>query len=190
MSEAKSKGRPTLAEAATDQVAAESFAEYLGEAVVDRAGARSAARSVKDVVVTVRMTADDADALAYIQAELGSASSPDAVREAIRNVAANMRGQTYRSGKAQRPSVNADKALLEDIREAIDGVTKSYNARTREVHYVGHNWNQIAKVANATGTADVDAMRGIERELSAIRIQMAKDAKRDTKALEVLRCLL
>lgn len=186
MSVAKSKGRPTMAEADTDQVVAESLAVSQGAAFGERAGGRSSARPVKDVVVTVRMTADDADALAFLQAELGAASGPDAVREAIRHVAALLRSETYRSGKVQRPVVNVDEALLADIRDALRDVTRSYNERTREVHFVGHNWNQLAKVANATGTVDTDALRGVERALVEIRKQMRADAERDAKSLEVL----
>jgi nucleoside phosphorylase len=190
MSAAKSKGRPTIAEAGTGQVIAESSAVSQGAAAGERADERSSARPVKDVVVTVRMTAEDADALAFLQAELGAASAPDAAREAIRHITALLRSETYRSGKVQRPVVNADEALLAEIRDALRDVTKSYNERTREVHYVGHNWNQLAKVANATGTVDTDALRGVERALIEIRKQMGADAECDAKALEVLTRLL
>lgn len=184
-----SKRRPTMAEADTPQVAAESSAVSRGAAASERADERSSARPVKDVVVTVRMTADDADALAFLQAELGAASAPDAVREAIRHITALLRSETYRSGKVQRPVVNADEALLAEIREALRDVTKSYNERTREVHFVGHNFNQVTKVANATGGVDTDALRGVERALVEIRRQMTADAERDAKALKVLACL-
>ncbi|MGO4689463.1 hypothetical protein [Glaciibacter sp. 2TAF33] len=190
MSEAKSKGRPTIAEADTEQVIAESSVVSGGAAACDRPDERSSAGPLKDVVVTVRMTAEDAESLAFLRSELGAASGPDAVRESIRNVAAILRNETYRSAKAQRPANDVNETLLADIRDALREVTKSYNERAREVHFVGHNWNQIAKVANATGNIDSDAMRGVERALVKIRMQMTADAERDTKALEVLTFLL
>src|SRR5680860_850731 len=103
MSVAKSWERPTMAEADTPQVVAESSAVSRGAAASERADERSSARPVKDVVITVRMTADDADDLAFVEAELGAASGPDAIREAIRHIAATLRDETYRSAKTQRP---------------------------------------------------------------------------------------
>ena len=186
MSVAKSWERPTMAEADTPQVAAESSAVSRGAAASERADERSSARPVKDVVVTVRMTADDADDLAFVQAELGAASGPDAIREVIKHVAALQRDESYQSAKAQCPAVDIDEALLMEFRDAFREVTKSYNERTREIHFIGHNWNQIVKVANATGKVDTDAIRGVERALIDIRWQMMTDAERDAKALKVL----
>ncbi|TFB59931.1 plasmid mobilization relaxosome protein MobC [Cryobacterium sp. Sr3] len=186
MSEAKSWERPTMAEADTPQVAAESFAVSRGAVAIERADERSSARPVKDVVVTVRMTADDADDLAFVQAELGAASGPDAIREVIRLVASLQRDETHQSAKAQRPVAAVDEALLAEVRDAVRGVTTSYNERTRELHFIGHNWNQIAKVANAMGKVDTDAIRGVERALVDIRMQMTADAERDAKLLAVL----
>ena len=186
MSVAKSWERPTMAAADTPQVAAESSDVSRSAAASERAGERSSARPVKDVVVTVRMTADDADALAFVQAELGAASGPDAIREVIRLVAALQRDETHQSAKAQRPVAAVDEALLEEVRDAVRQVTTSYNERTRELHFIGHNWNQIAKVANATGKVDTDAIRGVERALVDIRMQMAADAERDAKLMAVL----
>ena len=186
MSVAKSWERPTMAEADTPQVVAESSAVSRGAAASERADERSSARPVKDVVVTVRMTADDADDLAFVQAELGAASGPDAVRESIRHIAATLRDETYRSAKAQRPVVAIDEALIAEARDAVREVTTSYNERTRELHFIGHNWNQLAKVANATGKVDTDALLGVERALVEIRRQMTADAERDAKLLAVL----
>ncbi|TFC32903.1 plasmid mobilization relaxosome protein MobC [Cryobacterium sp. MDB1-18-2] len=187
MSEAKE--RPTMAEADTQHVVAESSAVSGGAARSERAGERSSARPVKDVVVTVRMTTEDADALAFVQAEFGATSGPDALREGIKLVAALLRGEDYRSAKAQRPVVDIDEALLTEVRDAVREVTTSYNKRTRELQFIGHNWNQIAKVANATGAVDTDAILGVERALEGIRRQMTADAERDAKALAVLACL-
>ena len=189
MSAAKSKGRPTIAETGTDQVAAESSAVGRGLAAGERRNERSSVRPVKDVVVTVRMTSEDSAALAFVQSELGAASGPDAIREVIRIVAAIQRDETYRSAKAARPVVHADRELLEHIRDALQIVAKNYNDRSREVHFIGHNWNQIAKVANATGGVDANALLGVQRALIEVRKQMAADAERDAKALEVLACL-
>ena len=186
MSEAKSWELPTMAEADTPQVAAESSAVSRGAAASERADERSSARPVKDVVVTVRMTADDADDLAFVQAELGAASGPDAIREVIRLVAALQRGESHQSAKAQRPAAVVDEVLLTEVRDAVREVTTSYNERTRELHFIGHNWNQLAKVANATGKVDTDALRGVERALIEIRRQMMADAERDAKVLAVL----
>ncbi|MDH6238200.1 hypothetical protein [Cryobacterium sp. CG_9.6] len=186
MSEAKSWERPTMAEADTSQVAVESFAVSCGAAASERADERSSARPVKDVVVTVRMTADDAVDLAFVQTELGAASGPDAVREVIRLVAALQRDESHQSAKAQRPAAVVDEVLLTEVRDAVREVTTSYNERTRELHFIGHNWNQITKVANATGKVDTDAIRGVERALVDIRMQMAADAERDAKLMAVL----
>ena len=182
MSVAKSWERPTMAEADTSQVAAESSV-VSSAAASERANER---RPVKDVVVTVRMTTDDADDLAFVQTELGAASGPDAIREVIKHVATLQRDESYQSAKAQRPAVDVDEALLMEFRDALREVTKSYNERTREIHFIGHNWNQIVKVANATGKVDTDAIRGVERALIDIRWQMMTDAERDAKALKVL----
>ena len=186
MSEAKSWERPTMAEADTSQVAVESFAVSRSAAASDRAGERSSARPVKDVVVTVRMTAVDADDLAFVQAELGAVSAPDAIREVIRVVAALQRDETHQSAKAQRTVDAVDEALLAEVRDAVREVTTSYNERTRELHFIGHNWNQLAKVANATGNVDTDALLGVERALVEIRRQVTADAERDEKVLAVL----
>lgn len=186
MSVAKSWERPTMAEADTPQVVAKSSAVSRGAAVSERADERSSVLPVKDVVITVRMTADNADDLAFVRAELGAASGPDAVREVIRLVAALQRGNTYRSAKEQRSVAVVDEALLADVRDAVREVTTSYNERTRELHFIGHNWNQIAKVANATGKVDTDALLGVERALVEIRRQMTADAERDAKVLAVL----
>lgn len=186
MSEAKSWERPTMAEADTPQVAAESSAVSRSAVASERANERSSARPVKDVVVTVRMTADDADDLAFIQAELGAASGPDAIREAVRHIAVTLRDAPYQFAMAQRPVADVDEALLTEVRDAVREVTKSYNERTREIHFIGHNWNQLVKVANATGRVDTDAIRGVERALTDIRWQMMTDAERDAKALKVL----
>jgi len=186
MSAAKSNGRPTMAEADTDQVVAESSAVSRSAAASERADERSSARPVKDVVVTVRMTADDAHDLALVQAELGAASGPDAVRSVIRLVAALQRDETHQSAKTQRPVAAVDEALLAEVRDAVREVTTSYNERTRELHFIGHNWNQIAKVANATGKVNADALLGVERALVEIRRQMTADAERDAKVLAVL----
>ena len=186
MSEAKSWERPTTHEVDTPQVDAESSAVSRSTAASQRANERSSARPVKDVVVTVRMTADDAADLAFVQAELGAVSGPDAIREVIRHVAALQRDEVYQSAKAQRPTAEIDEALLSEFRDALREVTKSYNARTREIHFIGHNFNQIVKVANATGQVDTDAIRGVERALTDIRWQMTADAERDAKVLAVL----
>ena len=190
MSEAKSNGRPTAAAADTHQVDDEPFAVNRGAAAGERTDERSSERPIKDVVVTVRMTASDAAALAYVQAELGATSGPDAIRESLRSVAALLKEDTTRSSRAQRPVVNVDEAQLVGIHNAIGEVTTSYNKRTRELHFIGHNFNQLTKVANATGKVDTDALGGVERALKEIRKQMAADAERDTKTLEVLSCLL
>lgn len=181
MSVARSWERPTMAEADTPQVAASASAVSRSAAASERAGERSSARPVKDVVVTVRMTADDDADLSFVQAELGAASGPDAIREVIRLVAALQRDEPHQTAKAQRPVAVANEALLAEVRDAVREVTTSYNERTRELHLIGHNWNQIAKVANATGKLDADAIRGVERALVDIRMQMAADAKRDAK---------
>ena len=186
MSEAKSMGRPTIAEADTGQVFAESSAASEVEAVGEGMDERSSVRPVKDVVVTVRMTAADADTLASVQRELGATSAPDAIRESVRLVAGLMDSEHYQSKRAQRPSISVDPAQLEEIRDAIASVAKAYGERSREVHFIGHNWNQIAKVANSTGNVDVNALLSIERALVGIRKQMTADAERDAKALKVL----
>jgi len=186
MSAAKSHKRPTTHEVDTHEVDEESSAGSRSTAASERANERSSSRPIKDVVVTVRMTAKDAGNLALLQAELGAASGPDAIREIIRMVSALQSSTTYQSGKAQIPVGAVNEALLADVRDAVRQVTKSYNERTREIHFIGHNWNQIAKVANATGKVDADALHGIDRTLAEIRRQMAADAERDAKVLAVL----
>ena len=191
MSEAKSKGRPTMVEGATGRVVTSATAVSNEAPVRSTTAARSrSARRVKDVVVTVRMTAQDAEALAFVQGELGAKSGPDALREAVRQVAGLLRSETYRSGIAQRPAVVADSALLAEIRDGLRAVETRTNERTRELHFVSHNWNMIAKVADATGAVDINAIRGVERALVDIRRQMEDDARHDTKAQKVLACLL
>jgi len=186
MSEAKSWERPTMANEDTPQVAAESSAVSRSAAASERADERSLARPVKDVVVTVRMTAADADDLAFVAAEIGATSGPGTVRELIRLVAALQRDEPHQSAKAQPPVAVVDEALLTEVRDAVRAVTTSYNERTRELHFIGHNWNQIARVANATGKVDTDALLGVERALVEIRKQMTADAERDAKVLAVL----
>ena len=188
MSEAKSWERPTMAEADTPQVAAESSDVSRGTAASERADERSSARPVKDVVVTVRMTTVDADDLAFVQAELGAASGPDAIREVIRVVAALQRGDTYRSAKAQQrllgPTVSD--AMLAEVRDALRGATDGYGARARQFQAIGNNVNQMAKLANSGESVDASALQGVERALERIEALMKHDAKRDAKVQELL----
>lgn len=107
----------------------------------------------------------------------------------IRVLSRLLGSDTYEARKAAEPAIAVDPVALELVRDALLQLTEAYNRRAREIHYIGHNWNQLAKVANATGAVDADALASIARSLADTRIQMAADAKRDNEILEATGCL-
>lgn len=189
MSEAKNKERPTIAVSDPATPIDTSLAQRRGIAASTSAAGRSEARPAKDVTVTARMTVADAAALDLIQTELGAGSRPDAVREMIRVLSRLLGSSAYEARKTAEPVIAVDPVVLGLVREAFLQVTESYNRRAREIHYIGHNWNQLAKVANATGAVDADALASVARSLAEMRSQMAADAQRDDAIMEATGCL-
>lgn len=162
----------------------------------ERAGVRSTSSPGASDVVTVRMHRDGIAALTEVQRLLGGSRS-DGVRQAVQIVAEALSGATSINAAqksltkrlaARRPVVvKADETVLADVVDLLREVADRYSRQAFQFQKIGNNWNQIAKVANAGGSIDPDALRSVERALDRLARTMERDAKRDATVTVKLR---
>ncbi|MEU3331321.1 hypothetical protein ACF046_03090 [Glutamicibacter creatinolyticus] len=155
------------------------------------------AESAPSTVVAVRMSPEDLEVLDGLREQLGGSRS-DALRSAVQAVGdafasgsvSRVEDQLARKVAARRPVViQAGDEAMAEVRDALLAVADGYAARAREVNYIGHNLNQLLKLAHSGIDLDNDSLKSITRALEEIRLVMISDAERDAEALEVLSCL-
>lgn len=190
MSEAKSGASPTEGEARSG----EQDTAGGGAAVENGLEARSESASV-----SLRMTGEALSDLGYIASTLGENRSA-AVRSAITLLADALRSAdtaeaaqkalVKRLGQQQVASVpiapDVDQQVLQDLRDALRELDDGYRQRARELQYVGHNWNQLARWANSGERVDADAVNAVKRELGRIENRIAEDSRRDVEIRKAL----
>ncbi|GAA1119289.1 plasmid mobilization relaxosome protein MobC [Nesterenkonia jeotgali] len=149
--------------------------------------------------VSFRMTGEALDDLGYIASTLGENRSA-AVRSAITLLADALRSAdtaeaaqkalVKRLGQQQVASVpiapDVDQQVLQDLRDALRDLDDGYRQRARELQYVGHNWNQLARWANSGKRVDTDAINAVKRELNRIETRIAEDSRRDVEIRKAL----
>lgn len=149
--------------------------------------------------VSFRMTGEALDDLGYIASTLGENRSA-AVRSAITLLADALRSAdtaeaaqkalVKRLGQQQVKSVpiapDVDQQVLQDLRDALRELDDGYRQRARELQYVGHNWNQLARWANSGKRVDADAINAVKRELGRIENRIAEDSRRDVEIRKTL----
>lgn len=155
------------------------------------------AESAPSTVVAVRMSPEDLEMLDGLREQLGGSRS-DALRSAVQAVGdalssgsvSRVEDRLARKVAARRPVViQAGDEAMAEVRDALLAVAEGYAARAREVNYIGHNLNQLLKLAHSGIDLDNDSLKSITRALEEIRLVMISDAERDAEALEVLSCL-
>lgn len=194
MSEAKSTGRPTFAEAGT----ADSSHVSANEVTRESGNARSAAATGAREVVAVRLSTDELAALDVLREQLGGSRS-DALRAAVVAVAETLSSGRIgtldkRLAKAvavrQPRVVNANDTVLGELRDAMRELAERYSAQSFQFQKIGNNWNQITKLAHAGERVDADAVLGVGRSLDRLNDAMETDAKRDARIVNRLREVL
>lgn len=194
MSETKSNGLPTFAEAGT----AESVHVSANGVKRESGNARSAAATGAREVVAVRLSTDELAALDVLREQLGGSRS-DALRAAVVAVAETLSSGRIdtldkRLAKAvavrQPRIVNANDAVLVELRDAMRELAERYSAQSFQFQKIGNNWNQITKLAHAGERVDADAVLGVGRSLDRLADAMERDAKRDARIVNKLREVL
>lgn len=194
MSETKSTGLPTFAEAGT----AESVHVSANGVKRESGNARSAAATGAREVVAVRLSTDELAALDVLRQQLGGSRS-DALRAAVVAVAETLSSGRIdtldkRLAKAvavrQPRIVNANDAVLVELRDAMRELAERYSAQSFQFQKIGNNWNQITKLAHAGERVDADAVLGVGRSLDRLADAMERDAKRDARIVNKLREVL
>ena len=194
MSETKSNGLPTFAEAGT----AESVHVSANGVKRESGNARSAAATGAREVVAVRLSTDELAALDVLRQQLGGSRS-DALRAAVVAVAETLSSGRIdtldkRLAKAvavrQPRVVNANDTVLEELRDAMRELAERYSAQSFQFQKIGNNWNQITKLAHAGERVDADAVLGVGRSLDRLADAMEADAKRDARIVNKLREVL
>lgn len=194
MSETKSTGLPTFAEAGT----ADSSHVSANGVKRESGNARSAAATGAREVVAVRLSTDELAALDVLREQLGGSRS-DALRAAVVAVAETLSSGRIdtldkRLAKAvavrQPRVVNANDAVLEELRDAMRELAERYSQQSFQFQKIGNNWNQITKLAHAGERVDADAVLGVGRSLDRLADAMERDAKRDARIVNKLREVL
>lgn len=194
MSETKSNGLPTFAEAGT----AESVHVSANGVKRESGNARSAAATGAREVVAVRLSTDELAALDVLREQLGGSRS-DALRAAVVAVAETLSSGRIdtldkRLAKAvavrQPRIVNANDTVLEELRDAMRELAERYSQQSFQFQKIGNNWNQITKLAHAGERVDADAVLGVGRSLDRLADAMEADAKRDARIVNKLREVL
>ena len=194
MSETKSTGLPTDAEAGT----ADSSHVSANGVKRESGNARSAAATGAREVVAVRLSTDELAALDVLREQLGGSRS-DALRAAVVAVAETLSSGRIdtldkRLAKAvavrQPRVVNANDAVLEELRDAMRELAERYSQQSFQFQKIGNNWNQITKLAHAGERVDADAVLGVGRSLDRLADAMERDAKRDARIVNKLREVL
>ena len=167
------------------------------EPATGNAGDGRSTEAASSTVVAVRMSSEDLEMLDGLREQLGGSRS-DALRSAVQAVGdafasgsvSRVEDQLARKVAARRPVViQAGDEAMAEVRDALLAVADGYAARAREVNYIGHNLNQLLKLAHSDIDLDNDSLKSIARALEAMRRVMISDAERDAEALEVLSCL-
>lgn len=194
MSETKSTGLPTFAEAGT----ADSSHVSANGVTRESGNARSAAATGAREVVAVRLSTDELAALDVLREQLGGSRS-DALRAAVVAVAETLSSGRIdtldkRLAKAvavrQPRVVNANDAVLVELRDAMRELAERYSQQSFQFQKIGNNWNQITKLAHAGERVDADAVLGVGRSLDRLADAMERDAKRDARIVNKLREVL
>ena len=194
MSETKSTGLPTFAEAGT----AESVHVSANGVKRESGNARSAAATGARAVVAVRLSTDELAALDVLREQLGGSRS-DALRAAVVAVAETLSSGRIdtldkRLAKAvavrQPRVVNANDTVLAELRDAMRELAERYSQQSFQFQKIGNNWNQITKLAHAGERVDADAVLGVGRSLDRLADAMERDAKRDARIVNKLREVL
>lgn len=150
-------------------------------------------------MVSVRLDADALRDLELVAATFGKNRS-DGLRSAITGIADALRSAdtaeaaqkalVKRLGQQQVASVpiapDVDQQVLQDLRDALRDLDDGYRQRARELQYVGHNWNQLARWANSGKRVDADAVNAVKRELNRIETRIAEDSRRDVEIRKAL----
>ncbi|MGG5753820.1 MobC family plasmid mobilization relaxosome protein [Zafaria sp. Z1313] len=76
--------------------------------------------------------------------------------------------------------VEVDGGAVAELKEGLQKVAERYTRQAFQLQKIGNNVNQIAKVANARGEVDADAVRSVERAIDRLSGAMEQDAKRDS----------
>ena len=194
MSETKSTGLPTFAEAGT----AESGHVSANGVKRESGNVRSTAATGAREVVAVRLSTDELAALDVLREQLGGSRS-DALRAAVVAVAETLSSGRIdtldkRLAKAvavrQPRVVNANDAVLVELRDAMRELAERYSQQSFQFQKIGNNWNQITKLTHAGERVDADAVLGVGRSLDRLADAMERDAKRDARIVNKLREVL
>lgn len=154
---------------------------------------KRAPKPIKHEVVASRFDEDGTAALDAVCSAYGVSKSA-ALRMCVEMVAESLLAPAPKLAKAveaRRPVViQVDAGTAEVLKKALVEVSTRYGERSREIYAIGHNVNQLAKLAHVQGDSlTVFAVKLVEEALERIRLQLNADAERDAKALEVLSCL-
>lgn len=187
MSAAKSGASPTEGEARSGEQ--------------DTAGGSAAVENAVEAtaMVSVRLDADALRDLELVAATFGKNRS-DGLRSAIASIAdavrsadtaeAAQKALVKRLGQQQVKSVpvapDVPQQVLQDLRDALRDLDDGYRERARELQYIGHNWNQLARWANSGKRVDADAVNAVKRELGRIENRIAEDSRRDVEIRKAL----
>lgn len=188
MSRAKNRERPTSSEdvAAAAQASDTAQAGPSG-ATGAPADARGAATTGAREVVAVRLSAAELAALDVLREQLGGSRS-DALRAAVGAVHDALQSGSVdrvdavlekRLAQRRRAALHEDPAVLGELREALQDVSKRYAEQAFQLQRIGNNWNQIVRLANSGEAVPADAVNRVGRVLEELLRTMKRDAQRD-----------